>query len=124
MNGPHVLVVGGGASGALIAAHLLRDRPSGYRVTVIEPAATLGRGLAYGTRSRSHLLNARACNMSAFEDAPQDFVDWLAVEDPGAGADSYAERRRYARYLEQVLLRATDGGRAGAARPARAASRG
>jgi len=112
MTGPHVLVVGGGASGALIAAHLLRDRPSGYRVTVIEPAA-LGRGLAYGTRSRSHLLNARASNMSAFEDAPQDFVDWLAVEDPGAGADSYAERRRYARYLEHVLLRATDGGRGG-----------
>ncbi len=113
MTGPHVLVIGGGASGALAAAHLLRGAASNFRVTVIEPSDRLGRGLAYGTTSPSHLLNARACRMSAFEDTPQDFADWLAADEPGAGADCYAERYRYGRYLEEVLLRSTAGGREG-----------
>ncbi len=113
MTGPHVLVIGGGASGALAAAHLLRGATPNFRVTVIDPSDRLGRGLAYATTSPSHLLNARACRMSAFEDAPQDFADWLAADKPGAGADCYAERYRYGRYLEEVLLRSTAGGRDG-----------
>ena len=104
MSTRHVVIVGGGASGALLAAHLLRDRDAGIRVTVIEPSPRLGRGLAFGTSSPSHLLNARARSMSGFGDRPEDFVEWLAANAPGGGrGESYAERRLYAHYLEDRL---------------------
>lgn len=100
MRGRHVLVVGGGASGALAAAHLLRDASAGFRVTVIDPAPRLGRGLAYGTVSPSHLLNARARSMSAFDDLPDHFATWLGGPD---WSDRYVERRLYGQYLESIL---------------------
>ena len=104
MSGRHVLVVGGGASGAIVAAHLLRDGASGVHVTIIEPSERLGHGLAYGTGSPSHLLNARARSMSAFDDRPADFADWLARSFGGAHwAERYVERRLYGRYLEGLL---------------------
>jgi len=43
-----VAIVGGGASGTLLAAQLLRA--GGTRVVLIERGARLGRGVAYGTR--------------------------------------------------------------------------
>src|ERR1700728_1019197 len=84
-----IAIVGGGASGALMAAHLLRRRPQNLSVTIIETRADLGRGLAYGTRNPSHLLNLRASNMSAFADAPGHFARWLSTQNdaPAAAED-------------------------------------
>ena len=36
-NGGHIVVVGGGASGVLLACHLLRDPNNAISVTLIEP---------------------------------------------------------------------------------------
>jgi uncharacterized NAD(P)/FAD-binding protein YdhS len=69
----HFVIVGGGASGALMAAHLLRGEPSPIRVTIVEKGADLGRGLAYSTANPSHLLNVRAANMSAYAGDPDHF---------------------------------------------------
>ena len=67
----HVLIIGGGASGVLLACHLLRDPDSGVSVTLIEKRADIGRGIAYGTANPDHVLNVRAAFMSAFpERAP------------------------------------------------------
>src|SRR5580704_10632359 len=65
-----IAVVGGGASGALIAAHLLKCADDDVHLTLIEPRAQVGRGLAYATENESHRLNVRASNMSAFPDDP------------------------------------------------------
>ena len=74
-----VAIVGGGASGALTTAHLLQH--AGHiRLTLIEPRAQLGRGLAYATQNESHLLNVRASNMSAFPDDPDHFWRWLRAQ--------------------------------------------
>ena len=74
-----IIVVGGGASGVLLAVHLLRHRPEGLIVTLVERRPELGAGIAYATRHPDHLLNVRASNMSAFPDDPGHFSRWLAA---------------------------------------------
>ena len=54
----HILIVGGGASGVLMATHLLSAHKK-LRVTILESANLLGCGLAYSTRDPDHLLNTR-----------------------------------------------------------------
>ena len=103
------VIVGGGASGALIAAHLLRGNPTGISVTIVEQRAQLGRGLAYGTGNPGHLLNVRAANMSAFADDPGHFARWLSrqTDAPEAGGDPgfrFVSRGLYGRYLESLVL--------------------
>jgi uncharacterized NAD(P)/FAD-binding protein YdhS len=73
------VIVGGGASGVLMALHLLRGGHPDIRVTIVEMREQLGRGLAYATGNPSHLLNVRAANMSAFADDPDHFSRWLAA---------------------------------------------
>src|SRR5271154_1787671 len=104
-----IVIVGGGASGALMAAHLLRERPPNLDVTIVETRAELGRGLAYATGNPSHLLNVRAANMSAFADDPGHFARWLSTEAsaPAASEDSefrFVSRGLYGRYLESLVL--------------------
>jgi uncharacterized NAD(P)/FAD-binding protein YdhS len=72
-----IAIVGGGASGALVTAHLLKCAPDAVRITLIEPRGQIGRGLAYATENHSHRLNVRASNMSAFPDDPDHFWRWL-----------------------------------------------
>ena len=72
-----IAIVGGGASGALMTAHLLTCAGEAVRVTLIEPREQIGRGLAYATENVSHRLNVRASNMSAFPDEPDHFCNWL-----------------------------------------------
>jgi uncharacterized NAD(P)/FAD-binding protein YdhS len=103
-----IAIVGGGASGALMAAHLLRRDPPNLSVTIVEPRAQLGRGLAYATGNPSHLLNVRAANMSAFADDPGHFARWLSkqAETPKAGDPGFrfVSRSLYGRYLESLVL--------------------
>ena len=56
---PHVLIVGGGgASGVLMATHLLSHRDVPFRVTLIEGRHAVGQGIAYSTTDPDHLLNS------------------------------------------------------------------
>jgi uncharacterized NAD(P)/FAD-binding protein YdhS len=74
---PHVsrvVIVGGGASGVLLAIHLLHGTRGGICVTSVERHADLGAGSAYATNNPHHLLNVRASNMSAFPDEPGHFA--------------------------------------------------
>jgi uncharacterized NAD(P)/FAD-binding protein YdhS len=106
--GFRIAIIGGGASGALMAAHLLRAAPAGIAVTIVEPRAEIGRGLAYGTGNPRHLLNVRAANMSAFPDDPGHFARWLAArsDDPDPGAHPefrFVSRALYGCYLESLV---------------------
>jgi uncharacterized NAD(P)/FAD-binding protein YdhS len=58
----HAIVIGGGASGVLLAHQLLHHPASNFRVTLIETRSEIGRGLAYHTGNPDHLLNVRAAN--------------------------------------------------------------
>jgi uncharacterized NAD(P)/FAD-binding protein YdhS len=93
-----VAIVGGGAAGALVAAGLLRDGRSGLRVTVYEPRAEVGLGVAYSTREPWHRLNVPATGMSAVPGEPDHFRAWA-----GAAPEAFLPRLDYGRYLRAVL---------------------
>ena len=93
-----VAVIGGGASGTLVATNLLRCATGTLEVVVIEPRQPLGRGVAYSTTDPHHLLNVRAKQMSAVVGDPDHFVRFC-----GYGRDDFAPRRLYATYLETLL---------------------
>jgi uncharacterized NAD(P)/FAD-binding protein YdhS len=100
---PGIAIVGGGCSGLLVAVQLLKLRYRG-RITIIEPRSKLGRGLAYSTQFDEHLLNVPAGKMSAMPDAPDHFLRWLKTHGfAGATAATFAPRRVYGEYLEDVL---------------------
>lgn len=105
-----VLIAGGGASGALVAANVLRNAP-GTRVVLIEPRAELARGMAYSTTCPRHLLNVPAAKMSAFPEDAGHFVRWLQNSGlAGYSGMSFVPRMIYGDYLSAVL----DEARAGA----------
>lgn len=97
-----VAIVGGGASGVLTAAHILRRGDPDVRVVLIEPQA-LGAGAAYGTDAPEHRLNVRSSRMSAYDDAPGDFVRWLTRYGHDADPEGFAPRGLYRQYLQTVL---------------------
>ena len=98
-----VIVIGGGASGVLLAAHLLRDPVANVRVTIVEKSNRLGHGMAYSTDNPDHILNIAASGMSAFPDDPGHFFRWLNALDPSVTPHSFPPRARYGHYLSQVL---------------------
>lgn len=104
-RGPHVLIIGGGASGVMMAAHLLSRPDAGFRVTIVEGRHMLGCGVAYSTTDPDHLLNTRAHNMSAFPDRPHHFLDWLHDRPEGAGVTDqcFVSRATYGAYMAGLL---------------------
>ncbi|WMJ71449.1 FAD/NAD(P)-binding protein [Stenotrophomonas sp. 24(2023)] len=102
-------IIGGGAAGVLVALQVLRQARSPLAVALVEPAPSLGQGIAYATAWPQHLLNVPAAKMSAFVDVPGDFVDYLqqAAAYPQDTREQLGERfvsrLHYARYLQQRL---------------------
>ncbi|MCP1418358.1 putative NAD(P)/FAD-binding protein YdhS [Pseudomonas laurylsulfativorans] len=83
-NDADILIVGGGLSGAMLAAQLMR-LPGRRRVLVIEPRAELGRGEAYSAVELGHTLNGNAARMSVDPDNPDDLSQWLTEYIAGGG---------------------------------------
>ena len=100
-----MIIIGGGASGVLLAAQLLARGQPGLSVTLVERRTLLGCGLAYSTRDPAHLLNTRVHQMSAFPDRPRHFQDWLAERfGPAApGPDDFVTRTTYGDYLNGLI---------------------
>ena len=59
---PHIVIIGGGFSGAAVAIELLRLAPNGVRVTLLEPPVP-GAGVAYSTAEPTHQINVPAARM-------------------------------------------------------------
>ena len=105
-----IAIVGGGASGVLLAAQLVRK--SRLRVALIERDAHPGLGVAYSTHCLGHLLNVRASDMTALADEPDHFVQWLARDGRGFGPTDFVPRAIYGQYLQDLLadaVRRSDG---------------
>jgi len=79
-----VLIIGGGLSGTMLAAQLLRQ-PGKRQILVIEPRAELGRGEAYSAVELGHTLNGNAARMSVDPDNADDLTQWLAEYIAGGG---------------------------------------
>jgi uncharacterized NAD(P)/FAD-binding protein YdhS len=99
-----VAIIGGGFTGATLAAQLLSKSGGTVSVILMERNARLGRGVAYGTRCTEHLLNVRARNMSAYPDDPEHFLRWARLNyDPGVTPVDYLPRRVYGEYAASLL---------------------
>lgn len=97
----HVVIVGGGFSGTLLAINLMRH--GGPRATLVERRQRqLARGVAYSAAHPSHLLNVRAGNMSALPDDPNHFVRWLEARGDG-DRKTFVPRTTYGLYLREML---------------------
>lgn len=102
----HIAIIGGGASGVLMAAHLLRQTEAEHlKVTIIESRNMLGCGVAYSTRDPNHLLNTRVLNMSAYPQEPEHFLHWLRGQKgyETAGPACFVSRETYGRYMAELL---------------------
>ncbi|WP_435169382.1 FAD/NAD(P)-binding protein [Falsirhodobacter sp. 1013] len=97
----HDLVIGGGATGVIMAAQILRQ--SNRRVTLVGRDAVFGHGIAYATKDPDHLLNTRVANMSAYPDRPTDFQDWLAANGLPSDPEGFVSRAVYGCYMQDLL---------------------
>ena len=107
---PHstVAILGGGASGMLAAAHLLRAASAdggGLRAVLIDRHER-GGGVAYAAPDLEHRLNVTAARMSAFAAEPEHFVRWRAERTGALDPGAYAPRLDYRDYLADVLTEA------------------
>lgn len=93
-----VVIIGGGASGILVAAQVLRKARQPIHVTVVEPREHLGQGVAYSTIFDDHLLNVRAKSMSVLVEYPNHFMKWASID-----REAFAPRKMFAEYLRFVL---------------------
>lgn len=99
----HVVIIGGGFSGALTAIHLARScTPNSLRITLVNPTPDIGRGLAYRFDDDNLLLNVPAGNMSALADEPGHFVAYCQRIDPSLSPGSFVSRRLYGQYLQSL----------------------
>lgn len=96
-----VAIVGGGFSGAMLAARLAQR---GVASALVDRTGLFGPGVAYSTPCDGHLLNVRAGRMSAVEDQPDAFVRWLEAHHPNqADPEGFAPRRLYGLYVRDRL---------------------
>ena len=101
-----VAIVGGGASGTILAAQLARR---GIESALIDGSGRAGKGVAYSTTEPVHLLNVRAEGMSAWAGEPDHFARRFAAD--GGDPRGFAQRRLFGRYLGEILEQAVDTGK-------------
>lgn len=104
-----VAIIGGGASGTILAAQLARR---GINSVLIDGSGRMARGVAYSTTDPAHLLNVRADGMSAWAGEPGHFARRFKAE--GGHARGFAQRRLFGKYLQELL---SEGVEAGAIQP-------
>lgn len=96
-----IVIIGGGASAALVAWNLCRDHHR--RCTVVAPTDRPAFGLAYSTPSLKNLLNVAAGGMSADPDDPDHFIDWMRQNVAAdTTADTFVPRPVFGLYLRHL----------------------
>src|SRR5687768_1472872 len=106
-----ITIIGGGASGTLLAANLLRqkpDREGGPRnddvvINLVEKKERVAKGVAYSTYVDCHLLNVPASRMGAFPDAVGDFHSWLGANGFDYDPNAFVPRALFGKYLGDTL---------------------
>jgi len=95
-------IIGCGASAVLLLAAIARNpEVQGFKVDIYERTGNFGRGIAYSTPHKIHLLNVRAHGMSAYAEDDGHFASWAGKM--GYGADDFVPRMVYGAYLDEIL---------------------
>lgn len=98
-----VSIIGGGASGALVATQLLHRAQRPRRIALFDRDDAVARGLAYSTTEACHLLNVPAGKMSWTPEAPDDFLSWLGDRGHPFKPSDFVPRRLFGEYLAERL---------------------
>jgi uncharacterized NAD(P)/FAD-binding protein YdhS len=103
-----IAIVGGGASGTVLAIQLLKHCVQAARITLIEKHSNLlYRGVAYSSRLQYEPLNAQAGKMSIYPECPNDFIDFIQQhKSVDATSEDYVSRRWFGDYLDQQVKKA------------------
>lgn len=101
-------IIGAGFSGTALAATLHRRAKQPLNIILLDKSGEFGAGFAYCTPFSYHLLNVRAKDMSAFEDQPHHFVDWLKSNTTNLNKmlpieEQFVARLLYGKYLKSLL---------------------
>ena len=105
---PHIAIIGGGFCGIMTAVNLIGKARNKLKITIVNSVNPLGRGIAYNTYSKNHLLNVTASNMSAFPDEQNNFTYWVSKQknykqmDVGLLSKTFLPRNLYGTYLEEI----------------------
>jgi uncharacterized NAD(P)/FAD-binding protein YdhS len=103
-------VVGGGFTGVAAAIACLERLGEPFHLFLVEPSASLGRGVAFGGHHPMHLLNVRTRDLSVRFGQPGDFLNWAFHQlDQGenhAGlheglAHTFLPRQLFGEYVRQ-----------------------
>jgi uncharacterized NAD(P)/FAD-binding protein YdhS len=105
-----VVIIGGGFSGAAVALNLMKAGCEAA-ITIIEPRAALGAGLAYAATDPTHRVNVQAIRLLVTPDAPGAFDAWARAKgipqsDPGSLLDDgrfYPQRGCFGAYMQALL---------------------
>jgi uncharacterized NAD(P)/FAD-binding protein YdhS len=112
-----VCVVGGGFRGAAAAIACLARLGRPFRLVVVQPSASLGRGVAYGASHPLHLLNVRTRDLSVRVSQPGDFLNWAFRQlDQGENheglheglAHTFLPRQLFGEYVRERFLDAAE----------------
>ncbi|MGE3864685.1 MAG: FAD/NAD(P)-binding protein [Burkholderiaceae bacterium] len=114
-----IVILGGGFSGAAAAIHLSRAAREPLELTVVEPRAQVGGGVAHSTPHPHHRLNGPDSIHAIYPDEPQHFADWLRdsgalTADPDAVAANglvFPRRLDFGRYMAAEFERHVRGNR-------------
>jgi uncharacterized NAD(P)/FAD-binding protein YdhS len=110
-----VAIIGAGFSGTMLAVQLLEQSHRKLTIALIDGNNAFGRGAAYGTDCPDHLLNVVASKMSAYDDRPSHFLEWLRSHPPvlaqlgltSVEPGDFIPRSAYGRYLRSLLEQAS-----------------
>lgn len=108
---PRLLIIGGGFAGASAAVQAARRSPIALEITIVEPQAELGRGLAYRGSDPDHRVNGTILTHSIDPLDVGHLARWVDRErllesDPLAECELgvFVRRSDYGRYLHESVL--------------------
>jgi uncharacterized NAD(P)/FAD-binding protein YdhS len=102
-----IAIVGGGFTGTMTLANLLRlgdGLESPLHIALIDRQPAIGDGAAYLSNDARHLLNVPASQMSAWPDRPEDFFAFARELGISVSPGDFLPRRIYGQYVRRTLL--------------------
>lgn len=117
MTKRQIVIVGGGYTGTAVAIHLARAARPGLEMTLVEPRAQVGQGVAYSSADAAHRLNVPVERMWLSRAEQDSFERWFEEtgglrDDPGAlwrDGKIYPRRGVFGRYMAEKFAQAAGG---------------